>query len=130
VQALKNYIDGAWTASSSAERTEVMNPSTGEPIAWCPTSTAAEVDDAIAAARRAFPGWSGAPVTESGGAAADFARRANVGQVGINVGTPAPIAFYPVGGRKASFFGTLRGRANDAVDFYMDKKVVSTWHGR
>jgi malonate-semialdehyde dehydrogenase (acetylating)/methylmalonate-semialdehyde dehydrogenase len=54
-----------------------------------------------------------------------------VGQVGINVGTPAPIAFYPVGGRKASFFGTLRGRANDAVDFYTDKKVVvSTWYGR
>ena len=34
----------------------------------------------------------------------------------------APIAYYPVGGRKLSFFGDLRGRANDAVDFYTDKK--------
>ena len=47
----------------------------------------------------------------------------------MNIGTPAPIAFYPVGGRKTSLYGPLRGRANDAVDFYTDKKVVtSTWH--
>ena len=63
------------------------------------------------------------------GVAREFRQRAEVGQVGINVGTPAPIAFYAVGGRKSSFFGSLRGRANDAVDFYTDKKVVvSTWH--
>ena len=42
------------------------------------------------------------------------------------MGTPAPIAFYPVGGRKLSFFGSHRGRANDAIDFYTDKKVVVT----
>jgi malonate-semialdehyde dehydrogenase (acetylating)/methylmalonate-semialdehyde dehydrogenase len=75
VQALKNYIDGAWAASSSAERTEVMNPLTGEPIAWCPTSTAAEVDDAIAAARRAFPGWSGTPVTKRAAALFELRQR-------------------------------------------------------
>ena len=55
-----------------------------------------------------------------------FIREVNTGQVGINVGTPAPIAFYPVGGRKVSLFGSHRGRANDAVDFYTDKKVVVT----
>jgi malonate-semialdehyde dehydrogenase (acetylating) / methylmalonate-semialdehyde dehydrogenase len=90
-----------------------------------------DIDEAIEIIDRSSFGHSAVIYTESGGAAADFARRANVGQIGINVGTPAPIAFYPVGGRKASFFGTLRGRANDAVDFYTDKKVVvSTWHGR
>ena len=68
--------------------------------------------------------------TESGGVAREFRQRVDVGQVGVNVGTPAPIAFYPVGGRKSSFYGDLRGRANDAVDFYTDKKIiVSTWHG-
>jgi len=68
--------------------------------------------------------------TESGGVAREFRQRADVGQVGVNVGTPAPIAFYPVGGRKSSFYGDLRGRANDAIDFYTDKKIiVSTWHG-
>ena len=66
--------------------------------------------------------------TSDGGRARGFIRLTNVGQVGVNVGTPAPIAFYPVGGRKISFFGDLRGRANDAVDFYTDKKVVvSRW---
>lgn len=66
--------------------------------------------------------------TNDGGWAREFIRSVNVGQVGVNVGTPAPIAFYPVGGRKVSFFGDLRGRANDAVDFYTDKKVVvSRW---
>ena len=90
-----------------------------------------DLDEAIAIIDRSSFGHSAVIYTESGGVAKEFARRVNVGQVGINVGTPAPIAFYPVGGRKASFFGALRGRANDAVDFYTDKKVVvSTWHGR
>jgi malonate-semialdehyde dehydrogenase (acetylating)/methylmalonate-semialdehyde dehydrogenase len=66
--------------------------------------------------------------TENGGEARDFVRLCDTGQIGINVGTPAPIAFYPVGGRRTSFYGDLRGRANDAVDFYTDKKVVvSRW---
>jgi malonate-semialdehyde dehydrogenase (acetylating)/methylmalonate-semialdehyde dehydrogenase len=67
--------------------------------------------------------------TENGGLARRFVREVNTGQVGINVGTPAPIAFYPVGGRKISLYGSHRGRANDAVDFYTDKKViVCRWH--
>ena len=74
-------------------------------------------------------GHTAAIYTENGGIAREFVRRCNTGQVGINVGTPAPIAFYPVGGRKISFYGSLRGRANDAIDFYTDKKlIVSTWH--
>ena len=74
-------------------------------------------------------GHTSAIYTENGGIAREFIRRCNTGQVGINVGTPAPIAFYPVGGRKISFYGSLRGRANDAIDFYTDKKlIVSTWH--
>ncbi len=64
--------------------------------------------------------------TENGGLARRFIRDVNTGQVGVNVGTPAPIAFYPVGGRKISLFGSHRGRANDAVDFYTDKKVIVT----
>jgi len=66
--------------------------------------------------------------TETAKYARSFGQRCNVGQVGVNIGTPAPISFYPVGGRKLSFFGSTRGRAADAVDFYTDKKVVvSRW---
>jgi malonate-semialdehyde dehydrogenase (acetylating) / methylmalonate-semialdehyde dehydrogenase len=91
----------------------------------------ADLDEAVSVINRSAFGHSAVIYTESGGAARHFARTVQTGQVGVNVGTPAPIAFYPVGGRKASFYGTLRGRANDAIDFYTDKKViVSTWHSR
>jgi len=67
--------------------------------------------------------------TENGGWAREFSLLVNVGQVGINIGTPAPIAYFPVGGRKISMFGDIRGRANEAMDFYTDKKVIiSRWH--
>ncbi len=64
--------------------------------------------------------------TQNGGWSRHFIRNVNTGQIGVNVGTPAPIAFYPVGGRKTSFYGSHRGRANDAIDFYTDKKVIVT----
>jgi len=67
--------------------------------------------------------------TENGGWAREFARLVDVGQVGINIGTPAPIAYFPVGGRKISMYGDIRGAANEAIDFYTDKKVIiSRWH--
>ena len=89
----------------------------------------AGLDEAIEVVNQSTYGHTAAIYTEHGGVAREFRQRAEVGQVGINVGTPAPIAFYAVGGRKSSFYGSLRGRANDAVDFYTDKKVVvSTWH--
>ncbi|MBA2337133.1 MAG: CoA-acylating methylmalonate-semialdehyde dehydrogenase [Acidimicrobiia bacterium] len=87
------------------------------------------LDEALAIIDASAYGHTAAIYTEHGGVAREFRQRANVGQIGINVGTPAPIAFYAVGGRKSSFYGSHRGRANDAVDFYTDKKVVvSTWH--
>jgi len=87
------------------------------------------LDEAIDVVNASSFGHTAAIYTEHGGVAREFRQRADVGQVGVNVGTPAPIAFYGVGGRKRSFYGSHRGRANDAVDFYTDKKVVvSTWH--
>ena len=55
-----------------------------------------DLDEAIAIVNRSSFGHSAVIYTESGHAARHFARRVNVGQVGVNVGTPAPIAFYPV----------------------------------
>lgn len=88
-----------------------------------------DLEEAIDVVNASRYGHTAAIYTEQGGVAREFRQRAEVGQVGINIGTPAPIAFYAVGGRKSSFYGSLRGRANDAVDFYTDKKIiVSTWH--
>jgi len=65
--------------------------------------------------------------TSSGRAAREFKRRANAGNIGINIGVAAPSAFYPFGGMKDSFFGILHPQA-DTVDFFTDKKVIlSRW---
>ncbi len=64
--------------------------------------------------------------TNSGGAAREFTRQVNVGNVGINVGVAAPMAFYPFGGRKQSFFGDIHAQSTELVRFYTDPKVVIT----
>ncbi|MBI4798366.1 MAG: aldehyde dehydrogenase family protein [Desulfarculus sp.] len=85
-----------------------------------------DLSEAVAIINASQFGHTAVIYTENGGQARDFVRLCDTGQIGINVGTPAPIAFYPVGGRRTSFYGDLRGRAGDAVDFYTDKKVVVT----
>ncbi|MCZ7662881.1 MAG: aldehyde dehydrogenase family protein [Thermoleophilia bacterium] len=87
-----------------------------------------DLSEAVDVINKGSYGHTAVIYTETGSCARSFANRVNVGQVGVNIGTPAPIAFYAVGGRKLSFFGSTRGRAADAVDFYTDKKVVvSRW---
>lgn len=50
------------------------------------------------------------------------------GNIGINVGIAAPIAYFPFGGMKQSFFGDLHGQGLDGVHFFTDRKVViSRW---
>ncbi len=63
-ERLQNYIDGAWRSSEAAGTLAVTNPATGETIAATPLSTTAELDSAVAAARRAFPDWRATPVPE------------------------------------------------------------------
>ncbi len=65
--------------------------------------------------------------TTDGGAARKFAREANAGNIGINLGVAQPAAYFPFGGRRESFFGVLHAQI-DTVDFFTDKKViVSRW---
>jgi betaine-aldehyde dehydrogenase len=56
---LRNFIDGEPSAWDGADEA-ILNPATGEELARAPLSGAAEVDRAVRAAQRAFPGWSGA----------------------------------------------------------------------
>lgn len=62
--------------------------------------------------------------TNSGSAARKFRNEAEVGDVGINIGIAAPMAFYPFSGWKESFFGDLHGQGWDAIEFFTQKKVV------
>jgi aldehyde dehydrogenase (NAD+) len=56
--ALKFYVDGAWTAPSGTARLPVIDPCTEEPFAEVALGTADDVDRAVGAARRAFPSFS------------------------------------------------------------------------
>jgi aldehyde dehydrogenase (NAD+) len=51
------YIDGAWRPAAGDERIEVVNPADEQVIATVPAGTAQDVDEAVRAARAAFPGW-------------------------------------------------------------------------
>ncbi len=62
--------------------------------------------------------------TASGAAARQFRYHVVAGNIGINVGVAAPMAYFPFAGMKGSFFGTLHGQGRDAIDFFTDRKVV------
>lgn len=67
-------------------------------------------------------------VTDSGGAARQFKYDVGVSMLGVNIGVAAPMAFFPFGGTKASFFGDLKAHGSDSVRFFTDAKVViSRW---
>ncbi len=66
--------------------------------------------------------------TQSGKWAREFKMRVRCGNVGINVGVAAAMAFFPFAGMKDSFFGDLHGQGMDAIRFFTDAKVViSRW---
>jgi malonate-semialdehyde dehydrogenase (acetylating)/methylmalonate-semialdehyde dehydrogenase len=66
--------------------------------------------------------------TSSGKTAREYARLATASMVGVNIGVAAPMAQFPFGGAKDSFFGDLKAHGRDAYEFYTDKKVViSRW---
>jgi malonate-semialdehyde dehydrogenase (acetylating)/methylmalonate-semialdehyde dehydrogenase len=67
--------------------------------------------------------------TSSGKAARDFAHRATASMVGVNIGVAAPMAYFPFGGARDSFFGDLKVHGRDAFQFYTDGKVtISRWY--
>ena len=58
MRTLENFIDGAFRPALDGHTEPVLNPATGEEIAQAPLSGAADIDTAVAAARRAFVSWS------------------------------------------------------------------------
>jgi len=62
--------------------------------------------------------------TSSGAAARKFRSEANAGNIGINIGVAAPMAFFPFSGWRESFFGVLHGQGKHAVEFFTETKVV------
>jgi len=104
-------------AGSELARTEIFGPV----LSLMHVKT---IDDAIAYVNQQAYGNMACLFTQSGLAARQFRYEAEVGNVGINVGVAAPMAFFPFSGWKESFFGDLHAQGRDAIDFYTQKKVV------
>ena len=83
-----------------------------------------DMDEALAFLERSAYGNQASLFTSSGSAARRFRYEAPAGNIGINIGVAAPMAYFPFSGWKDSFFGTLHAQGRDAIEFYTDKKVV------
>lgn len=86
------------------------------------------LDQAIELLNRSPFGNAASIFTRDGKAAREFRYRALAGNVGVNVGVAAAMAYFPFGGMKQSFFGALHGQGRDAIEFFTERKVViSRW---
>jgi malonate-semialdehyde dehydrogenase (acetylating)/methylmalonate-semialdehyde dehydrogenase len=110
---------------SELARTEVFGPVLS-------VMRAKTVEDAIDIINTSPYGNMACLFTASGAAARQFRYETRTGNIGINVGVAAPMAYFPFSGWKDSFFGDLHAQGRDAIDFYTEKKIVverwpSTW---
>ncbi|UOQ45557.1 CoA-acylating methylmalonate-semialdehyde dehydrogenase [Halobacillus salinarum] len=64
--------------------------------------------------------------TRDGGSVRQFRETIDAGMLGVNIGVPAPMAFFPFSGWKNSFYGDLHANGKDGVEFYTRKKVMTT----
>jgi malonate-semialdehyde dehydrogenase (acetylating)/methylmalonate-semialdehyde dehydrogenase len=109
-------LDGLPAASSLME-TEIFGPVLS-------VVHAKSVDEAIDMIDRSPYGNASSIFTSSGAAARKFRNTVSTGNVGVNIGVPAPMAYFPFSGWKGSFFGVMHAQGRDAIEFYTDKKVI------
>jgi malonate-semialdehyde dehydrogenase (acetylating) / methylmalonate-semialdehyde dehydrogenase len=84
------------------------------------------LDDALAIGRNCPYGNGASIFTRSGYAARQFKQHFNAGMIGINVGVPAPMAWFPFTGWNQSFFGDLHIQGVEGVHFYSRQKMTMT----
>src|SRR5438105_2388143 len=82
------------------------------------------IDEAIDLVNATSYGNMACLFTSSGAAARKFRYEARAGNIDINIGVAAPMAFFPFSGWKDSFFGNMHAQGRDAIEFYTEKKVV------
>ena len=124
--SISNYERGFFVAptildgvppGSEISRTEIFGPV----LSLTHVDTVAEAIEVVAS----NPYGNAASIfTGSGAAARKFRYEVPVGNVGVNIGVAAPMAYFPFSGWKDSFMGVLHGQGRDAVEFYTEKKVV------
>ena len=144
----RNYVGGEWGDPAGTDGQDVINPATGERMTRVALSDrenvergsflaseeifgpvlgvarVEEFDEAVEYVNASAFGNAASLFTRRGAEARRFKHDIEAGDLGINVGTAAPMAFYHFGGRKASFFGDLHVQGEDMVHFYTDETVV------
>jgi malonate-semialdehyde dehydrogenase (acetylating)/methylmalonate-semialdehyde dehydrogenase len=85
-----------------------------------------DLDEALALGRQCEHGNGASIFTRSGWAAREFKRHFNAGMIGINVGVPAPMAWFPFTGWNKSFFGDLHIQGTEGIHFYTQQKMTMT----
>jgi malonate-semialdehyde dehydrogenase (acetylating) / methylmalonate-semialdehyde dehydrogenase len=83
-----------------------------------------DMDEALAFLEHSAYGNQASLFTSSGSAARRFRYEAPAGNIGINIGVAAPMAYFPFSGWKDSFFGIMHAQGRDAIEFYTEKKIV------
>jgi malonate-semialdehyde dehydrogenase (acetylating)/methylmalonate-semialdehyde dehydrogenase len=125
-KTVRGYEEGYWVyptvldsvpPESQIAQTEIFGPVLS-------LMHARDIDEAIRLVNARSYGNMACIFTSSGAAARQFRAEAHAGNIGINVGVAAPMAFYPFSGWGESFFGDLHGQGKHGVEFYTQTKVV------
>jgi len=109
-------LDGV-PSSSSLANTEIFGPV----LSLIHANT---IDEAIDFIRKSPYGNQASLFTTSGSAARKFRYEAPAGNIGINIGVAAPMAYFPFNGWKESFFGIVHAQGKDAIEFFTESKIV------
>ncbi|GAB4555606.1 MAG: CoA-acylating methylmalonate-semialdehyde dehydrogenase [Anaerolineae bacterium] len=130
-KSVSGYDDGYWVfptildhvqPESEIARTEIFGPVLS-------LMHAETIDEAIKLVNGRSFGNMACIFTSSGAAARKFRNEADAGNIGVNIGVAAPMAFFPFSGWNESFFGDLHGQGRHGVEFYTQTKViVERWH--
>ncbi len=85
-------------------------------------------EEAVATVKKHELGNASSIFTSSGKYAREYRWHVEPSMLGVNIGVAAPMAFFPFGGAKGSFFGDLKAHGQDSIEFYTDKKVsITRW---
>ncbi|WP_210469894.1 CoA-acylating methylmalonate-semialdehyde dehydrogenase [Sporosarcina sp. 6E9] len=85
----------------------------------------ATLEEAIALTNKSDFGNGACLFTQSGHSVRYFRENIEVGMLGVNLGVPAPMAFFPFSGWKNSFYGDLHANGSDGVEFYTRRKMLT-----
>jgi malonate-semialdehyde dehydrogenase (acetylating)/methylmalonate-semialdehyde dehydrogenase len=85
---------------------------------------AGDLEEALAIGRGCEYGNGASIFTQSGWAAREFCRHFNAGMIGVNVGVPAPMAWFPFTGWNKSFMGDLHIQGTEGIHFYTQQKTM------